>query len=378
MQLDDQFFTSDPFADIRLRILRLLNEDPPVCAGLQAEEFTRLLGPSSVTYQEHDQRTSTLQVAVDAFALRHQVAESLLRFLHVVLHHEPGKSHWVELVDTPISMLDVLSENRAVLDGRPDKGTQLLVEVLAPTRSVGSEQTATRRLPTKAKPGVTFEATAPADEVDRALDIFVQWMNLAITLFAQRDPDLNAAHNKFKHGMGLRPQDDVLSVLMGTPPNDDGTVPLSSITGDRAINLFDGVTTEFLARVSRKEGLEVTQIAMEPVPTLVEAGAMAHMLALLFHNAALKHFADHPPRDGRFAPGHPGLLLDGPVPGRLRSPRPFALRFPLTTPVRPGAGSEAWVFWTNGEIQTLAFGEPIKGVVVDDTFDGDGPVGREP
>ena len=178
---------------------------------------------------------------------------------------------------------------------------------------------------------------------------------------------ITVAHNKFKHGMGLRPQDDVLSVLMVTPPNPDGTVPLSAIKGDRAISLFDGVTTEFLSRASKKHGLEATQLAMNPVPTLVEAAAMAHTLALLFHNAAVKHFEGHAPREGRSAPGHPGVLVDGPVPGEQRPLRPVALRFPLTTPVRSDAGPEAWMFWTNGDIQTLAFGERTTTIVVDDT-----------
>ena len=71
------------------------------------EDFIRLLGPSAAHYDSVDERVCKLQVAIDAFALRHQVAETLLRLLHVVLHHQNGDSHWVELTDTPIWTRDV-------------------------------------------------------------------------------------------------------------------------------------------------------------------------------------------------------------------------------------------------------------------------------
>jgi hypothetical protein len=145
--------------------------------------------------------------------------------------------------------------------------------------------------------------------------------------------------------------------------------PLSALTGDNAVGLFDGITTEFLARPDRKGGLEATQIAMMPAPTLVEAAAMAHTLALLFHTAAAKHFHDHEPHEGRTIPAHPGLLIDGPRPGTLRPLRPFALRFPLTTPLRNPNSPEALLFWTNGHVNTLIFGERMHGRVVDDPVD---------
>jgi hypothetical protein len=128
--------------------------------------------------------------------------------------------------------------------------------------------------------------------VNHALSLHVAWINYAIMMFIQENPDLDAAHNKFKHGMGLRPYDDVLSTLISTPPTPDGGVPLSALTDDDALNLSDGITTEFLARPSRKHGLEATQIAMLPAPTLVETAAMAHTLALIFHTAATNHLKD--------------------------------------------------------------------------------------
>ena len=369
-ELDDQFFTSDPFAYIRSRILMLLSDERPMFGGAAAEEFTRLLGASSAHYDECDDRTAKLQVAVDAFALRHQVAESLLRLFHVVLHHQDGRSHWVELVDTPVRTMDVIRENLSVLDAQSDNGVGLIRAALLPREYRASVNLVSSPAATPGSQRASeHEEDSGADVIDRALDLHVSWINYAIRLFLQKSPDLDAAHNKFKHGMGLRPQDDVLSTMTLTPPNADGNVPLSALTGDQAVNLFDGITTEFISRASRKHGLEATQLAMMPTPTLVEAAAMAHTLALLFHSAAVKHFADHEPPEGRSVPAHPGLLVDGPRAGTLRPIRPFALRFPLTTPLRENAGPEALLFWTNGHVNTMVFGERTRGVVVDDPDD---------
>ena len=373
-ELDDQFFTSDPFAYIRARIVALLSEDPVTLSGPTAEEFSRLLGPSAVHYASVDDRVRKLQVAVDAFALRHQVAETLVRFLHIVLHHAEGASYWVDLIDTPTATIDIVKQNYETLAAATD-GEGLLRSLLLPAEfslNVDASQDANAAAGSpesesaESGPGNTAGETDD-DLVARALAVHVGWFDYAIALLGQKSPDLNAAHNKFKHGMGLRPQDDVLSTFTTTPPNSDGGVSLSALTGDQAINLFEGITTEFLARSDRKHGLEATQIAMMPAPTLAEAAAMAHTLALLFHTAAVKHFTDHAPIEGRRVPDHPGLLIDGPRAGTLRPLQPFAMRFPLTTPLRNPDSCEALLFWTNGDINTMTLGDRVTGVVVDDT-----------
>jgi hypothetical protein len=367
-ELDDQFFTSDPFAYIRSRIVSLLAATPRPPSSPISDEFHRLLGPSAIHYAEVDDRVASLQLAVDAFALRHQVAETLLRFLHAVLHHQPGESMWVKLTDTPTSTRDVFEQNHATVTAEGADPETILRSVLLASGHAPDAGLL--------EPGSATNSDTRSDEevVSGALGLHVAWINYAVAIFEQENPDLDAAHNKFKHGMGLRPQDDVLSAFTLTPPNPDGTVPLDALTGDTAVNLFDGITTEFLARPRgrqrRKRGLEVTQIAMMPAPTLVEAAAMAHTLALLFHAAAAGHFADHAPHEGRSIPVHPGLLVDGPVPGTLRPLRPFAMRFPLTTPLRDPNYPMALLYWTNGHVNTMTFGERMTGLVVDD---GDDP-----
>lgn len=379
-ELDDQFFTSDPFAYIRARIVTLLSDEPPALRGPTADAFGRLLGPSTaVHYPRVDDRVRRLQVAVDAFALRHQVAETLVRFLHVVLHHTEGASRWVALIDTPTRTIDVIKRNYETLASAADVDGLLRAVLLPAEFTVTTEpgrDAGVADLPESGSDDSEPHDTAGENGdglVVRALAVHVAWINYAIALLTQESPDLNAAHNKFKHGMGLRPQDDVLSTFTATPPSQDGSVPLSALTGDNAFNLFKGITTEFLARRDKNHGLEATQIAMMPAPTLVEAAAMGHTLALLFHTAAGKHFADHAPIEGRKAPDHPGLLVDGPLPGALRPVRPFAVRFPLTMPLRNPDLPDALLFWTNGDINTMKFGERMTGVVVDDSGQGQQP-----
>jgi hypothetical protein len=60
--------------------------------------------------------------------------------------------------------------------------------------------------------------------------------------------------------------------------------------------------------------------------------------------------------------------VDGPRPGTLRPLRPFAVRFPLTIPLRDPNTREALVFWTNGRVITVAFGERMEGRVFDDSI----------
>lgn len=358
VQLDDQFFTSDPFAYVRSRVVALLDGRPVSPSGPIAEEFARLLGPASAHFTAAGDRARELQVAVDAFALRHHVAETLVRFLHVVLHHVEDSSWWVELIDTPLRNLDVIKQNHAVLEDSGDVD-QLLRSVLLPPGATALVD-----------PGPD-SAHDDGDLIPRALATHIGWINYAIALLTQKSPDLDAAHNKLKHGMGLRPQDDLLMTFTTTPPNANGELPLSALTGDGAGEIFRGITAEFLARPGKNGGLEITQIAMNPAATLVEAAAMAHTTALLFHTAALKHFADHKPAEGRQVPDHPGFLLDGPLPGRLRGVRPFALRFPLTTPLRDPSRPKAELYWTDGDVSTVTFGDRMTGVVVDDPADFD-------
>lgn len=138
---------------------------------------------------------------------------------------------------------------------------------------------------------------------------------------------------------------------------------------DSDLRITDGVTAEFLARPSRKHGLELTQLRTDPAATIAEAGALMVTHALLFHHAAAHHFADHETANGRQVPAFPGRFLGGPRPSDLRADRPFALRFPLSLPVREGSSAKPLLFWTDGTRQELTVGPVQRVRVVDSSAD---------
>ncbi len=189
-----------------------MSNNAPRLSGPISDEFVRLLGPSAVNYDKSDERVAKLQVAVDAFALRHQVAETLLRFLHVVLHHRAGSSHWADLTDTPFKTHDVYVQNHARLTAEGTDSEALLRSVLLPPGYLPDNHSDPGTQP-------SLDQRSAGELVNHALSLHVAWINYAIMMFIQENPDLDAAHNKFKHGMGLRPHDDVLSTLTSTPAN---------------------------------------------------------------------------------------------------------------------------------------------------------------
>ncbi|MDN5896558.1 MAG: hypothetical protein L0H93_21370 [Nocardioides sp.] len=348
-RLDDQFFTGDPSAYFRARLRALLatgaswSPEDKLTAEVQ-----RLLGPGAALLTDVDPRAQQMQVAVDAIALRHQIAEALLRLLHAILHKEssPDASLWVALTDTPNAMKDVIKEAKAALRDGPAEAYEQLGDLLLPRADVS-------------------DVLTEADEIEDSRNIHIEWVNFAIKLMLDKDPDLNAAHNKFKHGMAIRPQDDLLLTLMPTGPSPDGTVEADVLNGPQTAALLDGVTAEFLARRGQKHGLELTQMRTDPALAISEAGALMITHALLFHRAAVRHFAERKVPDHRKIATSPGCFVGGPHPGKMRADRPFALRFPLSLPLPPGASPKPQLFWTDGKRQDLTIGKAQRVRVVD-------------
>lgn len=152
-----------------------------------------------------------------------------------------------------------------------------------------------------------------------------------MNLLVRNDVDINAAHNKVKHGLAVRARDDLRLTITGQPPNLDGTVPLSALRGDDALDVFGSPTLDFLARPpsqgKRKQGLEVTTLKLDPATLLAETWLMAVAHAAIFHVAAARHFAG---RDIPFQP-FPRLPL-GPTPEQLLGEAVVGIRHPVTTP----------------------------------------------
>lgn len=354
-RLDDQFFTEDPSAYFRARIRTLLVDADGSGAphGPLVDQVAPLLGPALSLFADLDNRNLEMQVAVDAVAVRHHIGEALLRLLHAVLHLDSHTDHsvWVALSDSPARMRTILEENHAALSQGSESPEALLGRLLLPddVPSPGNSQD-------------------PADSLEASRSIHIGWVNFAIGLMVQREPDINAVYNKVKHGLAARVQDDLLLSFTTTPPAADGTIGADVLNGPTTATLMDGVTVEFMARRKGlgkgRTGLELTQMRTNPAATIAEASALMLTHALLFHAAARRHFASRPIPVGREIPSFPGRFVGGPLPGQLRVNRPVALKYPLSRPLPEGAPERPLLLWADGSRQEMTFGGPLSVQVV--------------
>lgn len=147
----------------------------------------------------------------------------------------------------------------------------------------------------------------------------------------RHDINLNAAHNKVKHGLAVRSRGDLRMTFTTQPPYADGTIPLSALTGPNALDVFDSVVLDYLSRPpkeqGRKQGLEVSTLRLNPATLLPETWMMAVTHAAMFHIAATRHVED---RGITIAP-YPTLHL-GPTPEQLLGNAVVGMRHPVTTP----------------------------------------------
>ena len=174
-----------------------------------------------------------------------------------------------------------------------------------------------------------------------ASNVFADWLQFAIDLLVGHELQLNAAHNKVKHGLSVRARDDLKVSFVTTPPSADGTIPVGVLTGPDAVDIFDRPVIEVLAQAPKvdghRQGLELTQLRVDVPAVLAEAYMIAWAHGAMFHVAATKHFegrVDLPDYLG--APAHPGYPVGGPHPDHVSGKAPVGMRFPLTTP--PGGG----------------------------------------
>jgi hypothetical protein len=75
-----------------------------------------------------------------------------------------------------------------------------------------------------------------------------------MNLLVRADINVNAAHNKVKYGLAIRARDDLRLTFTTQAPNHDGSVPLSALMGDHAVDIFDATTLDFLARPPSRTG----------------------------------------------------------------------------------------------------------------------------
>jgi len=347
-ELDCSMFESNAPAYWRSRIDMLLREPAPVdySADLAAEIAALGLDPRMLADTQPSEREREQQRALDAFALRQHIAESLVRLVHgvVTVWERPCWSVWAEM-----------ASNR-------DDGAAL-VNVL---RQVEES-------------GVPFDLFLPIDEANRfrnappeelldGVRIHWQWVRRAMDLLVNDRLDTNAGNNKLKHGFAVRQRDDLRIEFVTTPPNEDGTIPLSAF--ERSVPIIDAVAFEFLERLPKRHShagsWEVTVLNLRPAPLLAEALMLSTVWTSVFVAAASRHW------DGREAeaPTYPRLLALGPPPQRVTRAA-VGLRQSLTAPTN-GAAPRGFVVETPDSTVTLTPTGRGKRGVNDATADSQG------
>jgi hypothetical protein len=282
--------------------------------------FARLLGRPLGFVPETSPRSITTQAATDAYALRHHAAECLVRLTSALSQRANGAEPcvWEALSAGPNQLDQVVSQLRESFSS-----TEAPMQF---ARLVLREQ--------DLQSGMT-------EQLASSSNVFADWLQFATDLLEGHELQLNAAHNKVKHGLSVRARDDLKVSFVTTPPSADGTIPVGALTGPDAVDIFDRPVIEVLAQAPKvdghRQGLELTQLRVDVPAVLAEAYMIAWAHGAMFHIAATKHFegrADLP--DHVRAPAHPGYPVGGPHPDHISGKAPVGMRFPLTTP--PGGG----------------------------------------
>lgn len=333
-RLDDTFLSSDPFEYFSARINMILQWADS--SGLQTsptvpsdsnqqpsksrEQFSRLLGRSPDFALAASSRSISTQVATDAYALRHHAAEALVRLSAVVLPRTEDSTacFWESLSTGPNQLEQVISQLEESFSAQ-DAGLNFARKVLREQDLQG---------------GMT-------EDLASASNVFASWFQFSIDLLMGHELQLNAAHNKVKHGLSVRARDDLKVSFTTVPPRSDGTMPLSALTGPDAVDIFDRPVIEVLAQAPKvkghRQGLELTQLRVDVPAMLSEAYMIAWTHGAMFHIASAKYLEGREELpDHLQAPKHPGYPLGGPRPEHISAKAPVGMRFPLTTP--PGGG----------------------------------------
>ena len=160
------------------------------------------------------------QVAADALNVRHHAAEVLLRLACARLVPEPSGGApclWAAVATGPPQIADVITRLNQSANA-PDPGERMF-RLLVP-------------------PGAREAARSNADVI-AAANVFVTWLSFAADLLSPSEIDLQAANNKVKHGLAVRARSDMRVTFVTQRPDVDGSVPLSALTGDGAVDIFD-------------------------------------------------------------------------------------------------------------------------------------------
>jgi len=341
--LDDEFFRFRPLAYFNARIAALLaayeSTARPSDEGLSS--FRKLLGLSpDVDPLEFDDTDRRLQVAADALALRHHVAETLLRFLHFRAVSKPSQDDaecaWLQIAEGPQSIHALVRDVLAAF--KADEG--LFVRLFWPPE------------------------VADSDEVHAAGGIALDWVNHAIYLLKNDELSAQVANNRMKHGLAVSARGDRRVEFIVAPVPDPENIPVSVFGPGKSLPIEDKPALTYLARPYGKpaRGVEATSLQVGVPHVLAEAWLMAVPYAAFFHVAARRHFGGSTEDLAPF----PTFPL-GPSPQQLRRGLVLGTRVTITTPPDPAVSPRPSGFFTSEFFQsfTIDFDGMRTGTVVD-------------
>ncbi|MPV49231.1 hypothetical protein GCG21_04275 [Pseudactinotalea sp. HY160] len=342
--LDDELFLSNPLGHFSARITMLLEasrSDYQASPEVEAE-FFRSLGLEGADAVLHfDVKHRRVQVAVDALSLRHQAAEALTRFIYARVAATPrsgdAASIWLAIADSPTPMIKVIERNKEAFDADQHRFLQLIFP-----------------------PGTVVEGTAIG-----AAETGLEWANHAVWLLMNDELSINSAHNKLKHGLAASARGDVRIEFITTPPNEDGTIPVSAFGEGKPMPLFDRPMLTYLSRPPRelRQGLEAVSLRVDLSAVLAETWMLATVYAAMFHIAACEHYGESLPEG--VAP-YPTLVV-GHLPEHVIGGQPLGYRSAVTLPpdgtTRPRPSGVFFYkrFWP----MMIDFESKTSGIVVD-------------
>lgn len=365
-ELDDTFLTSDPYGYFISRVGMLhtwaRQGEPPddVFDGVSSgrSDLASIVG-AVMRNEDADVPPTTMivssQVALDAFALRHHLAEAVVRLFVTIVNQR------IDTEPKPVSLW------AASTDDEFQSVLSLLDAAVKATNDLPEGAFATIVLP----PGfVVDEESLPVAEM--FVVMCWKWLEHAVRLLAPGEFDLTTAHNKVKHGLVVRGRADLRTALSLVGPGENGDVPLSAFDPDKSVDVLKLPSIEFLSRPRLRErprkevqGLEVTQMALDYRAMLAEVVVLAHVYGSLFHVAAEAHFADHDPPSGVTIAPHPGMVGEMPPVG-FAGP-PVGTRYPITEPNGDSEARPAMFANPDGSLTTFRIAGPrIAGRIVDD------------
>lgn len=349
-ELDDEYLLSDPTGYFRAKLEGLLGEEGPagtstVAGGSLRARFQRIAGEAARSRSPMTAEQRSMQVAVDAIQFRHQVAEALLRLIDARLTQRDSitpQSLWMNLIKSPIRLHELIERLRPQVESKefPSIAAGLLIPVPA---------------------GTTLDADMK-EGVSAALD----WIVRASEIVMTGHIDLNAANNKIKHGITARPEDKLRLTIATKPPNADGSIPLSHLTGPSALDVFDTIVLEYISRPpspkgQEPHGYERTLLRADAPVLLAEAWMLAITHGAIFHTCGYRHFGEMAVE--AMAP-HPGLLV-GFRPQRILGKHVVGMRFPVTTSPQGKIHRPPGMLLSDGVFMPMTFDEGRSGVVVD-------------